>query len=119
MRWSYTARQAWARFLCTAGSCLLIFAAAAAGAAFSREVEDSVNPTAEVPVSSAPEGSAKYIVRAYQERLAVFRPDAETPEMLFDVYIATLPDYDQALLEQGIPAENYQVLMRLIEDYIS
>ena len=46
-------------------------------------------------------------------------PDTREPEMIFDIFVRTLPEMDQELLRQGIRVETYEELTRLIEDYIS
>ncbi len=39
--------------------------------------------------------------------------------MIFDIFLRTLPEMDQQLLQEGIQVETYEELTRLIEDYIS
>lgn len=43
----------------------------------------------------------------------------QSPLLVFDVYVNTLPEYDQQLLQEGISVEGEQQLTRIIEDYIS
>ena len=49
----------------------------------------------------------------------MFRYPEESPLLIFDVYVSTLPEYDQRLLQEGIPAAGEKQLTKLIEDYIS
>lgn len=63
--------------------------------------------------------SYQYYLREYQGKLAVFLPEKETPEKVFDVYLSTLPSYDRGQLQLGIPISNYEELVKRIEDYIS
>ena len=66
-----------------------------------------------------PESPAGYLLRDYEGRLAIFREESNTPEMIFDVYTRLLPQADQERLTEGISAPDYETLTRLIEDYIS
>ena len=60
-----------------------------------------------------------YLLRTYDGKLAVFTDDLVQPDLVFDVYVRTLPEYDQEQLEHGIRVESYDKLTSLIEDYIS
>ena len=80
----------------------------------SRPVENPLPDEPEEPQS--PEG---YLLRDYEGRLAIFREESNTPEMIFDVYTRLLPQADQERLTEGISAPDYETLTRLIEDYIS
>ena len=74
----------------------------------------------EEPISPAqPQSPAGYLLRDYEGRLAIFREESNTPEMIFDVYTRLLPQADQERLTEGISAPDYETLTRLIEDYIS
>ncbi|MBE6907391.1 BofC C-terminal domain-containing protein [Marasmitruncus massiliensis] len=84
----------------------------------------------EVPIelvpSSMPEPPASentsgypYLLRTYEGKLAVFTTDLVEPDMVFDVYVRTLPAADQKALEKGVRVETYEELTALIEDYIS
>ena len=61
----------------------------------------------------------QYYLRDYQGKLAVFLPDKQTPEIVFDVYLSTLPAYDRGQLQLGVPVQDYEELVKRIEDYIS
>lgn len=61
----------------------------------------------------------QYYLREYQGKLAVFLPDQQTPEIVFDVYLSTLPAYDRGQLQLGVPVRDYEELVKRIEDYIS
>ena len=63
--------------------------------------------------------TAQYYLRDYEGKLAVFLPDSQTPEMVFDVYLSTLPPYDRGELQLGVPVASYEELVERIEDYIS
>ncbi len=57
------------------------------------------------------------IVRAYEGKLAVFLPGADTPETVYDVRIAVLPPEEQERLQTGVEAADAAALASLIEDY--
>lgn len=52
-------------------------------------------------------------------KIAVFLPDKNVPETVFEVYTSTLPSYDRGQLQLGIPIQSYEELVKRIEDYIS
>ena len=60
-----------------------------------------------------------YLLKAYDGKLAVFTKDLVQPDLVFDIYIKTLPAFDQEQLQQGIRVQTYEKLTSLIEDYIS
>ena len=60
-----------------------------------------------------------YLLGEYNGRVSVLTPGTLEPEMIFDIFVKTLPDADQELLRQGIHVRTYEELTRLIEDYIS
>ena len=55
----------------------------------------------------------------YDGKIAVFLPDKNVPETVFEVYTSTLPSYDRGQLQLGIPIQSYEELVKRIEDYIS
>ena len=59
------------------------------------------------------------LLRSYDGKLAVFTDDLVEPDLVFDVYVRTLPEYDQQQLERGVRVKDYDKLTALIEDYIS
>ena len=61
----------------------------------------------------------EYVLKDYDGRLAVFKSGLDKPEMVFDVFVKNLPQYDQTALQKGIAAKDIEELNRLIEDYIS
>lgn len=61
-----------------------------------------------------------YILKEYNDSLAVFKPNYETPMRVIDsVIVSTLNDYDQLLLKSGIEVNSESELQSLIEDYDS
>jgi hypothetical protein len=70
------------------------------------------DPTPAAPVQSA------YVVRAQDGQVAVFRADApDEPVEITDIRIASLREFDQRQLEQGIPVQGEEALARLLEDF--
>lgn len=83
-------------------------------------VEKEEQPPESPPSSQeASSPSAGYLLGAYNGRVSVLSPDTREPEMIFDIFLRTLPEPDQQLLREGIRVETYEELTRLIEDYIS
>ena len=60
-----------------------------------------------------------YIVRAYNNNLAVFEEGEVEPYRIYDTDIRILPESDREKLEKGIKVESETDLRRLIEDYTS
>ena len=78
-----------------------------------REQESKVQQTA---------GNAnnyEYLLKEYEGRLAVYKKNSTEPDMVFDLLIKMLPEYDQEQLKQGLYVRDYRELVDLIEDYIS
>lgn len=61
----------------------------------------------------------KYVLKSHEGKLAVFIGDKKQPEIVFDQFVHLLPDVDRRELERGIEVEDYEELLRLIEDYTS
>lgn len=62
---------------------------------------------------------ATYTVREYDGRIAVFFEGSKQPMMIYDVYVAELPDADAALLKNGLTTQTQAELQSIIEDYTS
>lgn len=60
-----------------------------------------------------------YILKNHNGYIGVFNLYELEPIMVLDTHISLLPEYDQKQLEIGVIAENYDILTKLIEDYIS
>jgi hypothetical protein len=84
----------------------------------STEQTNSIKPAA-VSSSQIQKQPVRYIMRNHGGRLAVFEAQEDSPRLVFDVYINTLPEYDQELLQEGVSVEGEDALTKLIEDYIS
>jgi hypothetical protein len=68
---------------------------------------------------SAPAAKPHYRLAGKDGKLAVFIIGKTEPELVFDIYLHHLPDVDRLRLEEGIEVQDYQQLLRLIEDYTS
>ncbi len=68
---------------------------------------------------SIDKNSNSYILKDCNGYLGVYKPDGQSPVMVFDTDISLLPEYDRAELSKGVYAKDYKELTRLIEDYIS
>lgn len=68
---------------------------------------------------SNPIDSYLYILKEFNGKLAVFKNNQETPEIIFDVLVDNLPDVDIAQLKEGLKIQTEQELNERIEDFIS
>lgn len=108
---------------------LLIGGGVAAAALMIFLVAWTVRPAPDpAPASSAgPSSSAgttapaapRYYLGVWEDKLALFLPDSQTPDDVYDVYIATLPEEEQQRLRERIPITDEVELARLLEDYTS
>ncbi|BCI59847.1 BofC C-terminal domain-containing protein [Solibaculum mannosilyticum] len=67
------------------------------------------------PSSSAVTGG--WVMRDYQGKIAVFQDGNDDPTQVLDIYVNSLPEHDQDLLESGIRIDDQKELQQLIEDY--
>ncbi len=76
-----------------------------------------------VPVEESqqapPQPAYQYLIKEYQGRVAVYNSGSQEPDMVLDVLVKYLPDYDRQQMQQGIPVNSYNELVSLIEDYTS
>lgn len=68
-------------------------------------------------VSQASPAQPRYRLVGHEGKLAVFIVGKSEPEIVLNVYLHHLPDVDRLQLEEGIEVDDYQQLLRLIEDY--
>ena len=99
-------RRAW---ILTAAVALALAAVIGVGA---RIVCETAPPTAR----SADGG---YRLGTWEGKLALFAGDEAAPQEVYDVWIASLPEPEQARLTAGIAVPDQQTLWRLLEDYTS
>ena len=69
----------------------------------------------ETDVSSSNE--TIYVVKDFEEKLAVFKAGNENPITVYDFYISNLPDIDVNRLRDGIIAYSQAELQQIIEDF--
>lgn len=60
-----------------------------------------------------------YILKEHDGRVAVYPAGADEPELILDVLVKYLPDYDRSQMAEGIHIKNYDELVSRIEDYTS
>lgn len=69
--------------------------------------------------SSQKEEDEGYILKSYNGRIGIFRTGENTPIEELDVDLENLPEADQKLLSEGIPAKDKETLRAIMEDYES
>ncbi len=70
----------------------------------------------------APDGGGYYVLKAYMEKLAVYRVYPDGTRALADIIdmnIYVLPDADVQSLKDGIVLRNEDALIRILEDFMS
>lgn len=72
----------------------------------------------EKPSQAESEAPLVYVLKEHEGRIGVFT-GGEEPDMMLDVLVKYLPDYDRELLREGISVDSYERLVSLIEDYSS
>lgn len=77
-------------------------------------------PPTEISSASAVNKNAEYYLRDCSGYVAVFRGfDSKTPIEITQIETETLNNVDRGKLKQGIPAENKNELLMLLEDFSS
>lgn len=103
---------------CLLGAAALSFGLVQFLGAPPRAEEPISHSASAVPIEEAGD-NYEYVLKEYKGRLAVFSRGQTEPDMVFDVYVQSLPEFDRGLLQGGIAAEDYRSLVSLIEDYTS
>lgn len=103
--------------------CVLCVTAVAmtVGAVKTIAAPDAVStPPVAVSNASVDDKNAEYYLRDCSGYVAVFKgADSKTPIKVTDIETETLNTVDRGLLQQGIPAENKNELLMLLEDFSS
>lgn len=60
-----------------------------------------------------------YILKEHDGKVAVYPAGADEPELILDVLVKYLPDYDRSQMIEGIHVKTYDELVSLLEDYTS
>ena len=68
--------------------------------------------------AAAPE-TPKYRISVYKENVGVFLAVREIPYQILEPRVDSLPEYDQALLREGVAARDEAELTQLLQDYES
>lgn len=75
--------------------------------------------SAKIPNEPSALESIGYVIREYENGLAVFRGESENPYRIISVNLNLLSDYDREMLRNGIEADSESEINRLIEDLTS
>lgn len=81
------------------------------------ELDNAKKRAASIPPDK--EEEYEYTIKEHNGRVAVFPAKSAEPELVLDVLVKYLPDYDRAQMQDGIHVKNYEELVKLIEDYTS
>lgn len=82
--------------------------------------EAASTPPADVSNASVEDKNAEFYLRDCSGYVAVFKgADSKTPIKVTDIETETLNTVDRNKLAQGIPAENKNELLMLLEDFSS
>jgi hypothetical protein len=70
-----------------------------------------------VPAAHQQDGTTLYIVKSYQDHVAVFSETSEVPLQVTGIRVSMLPLQDQLELAEGIAVQSEAALSALLEDY--
>ena len=59
------------------------------------------------------------IIGIWEGRVAVYRPQTDTPETVYDTAVSSLPAEEQQKLREGVAVTDSATLAQRLEDYIS
>lgn len=96
---------------------LLIVAAIALACVFGIVLMGGSESSPEDDIAVAPVAT-KYVVRAYEGKIAVFLGDSAVPAIVYEIEVAMFPPEDVALLMAGITVSGDNELRALLEDYL-
>lgn len=87
---------------------------------FIAEEKIKTEATASLPPEALPvQNSIGFKVIKHEKKIGVYAKGTDELLKVLDVYVATLPQFDQELLENGIDVSSERELVSLIEDYTS
>ncbi len=72
----------------------------------------------EPPVDD-PTGRAYRIIGVWEDRVAVYLPQTDTPEHVYEARVSALPADEQQKLREGIAVYTGEALAKQLEDYLS
>ncbi len=73
----------------------------------------------EDPEPREPLGRAYRIIGVWEDRVAVYVPQTDTPERVYEARVSALPAEEQQKLREGIAVYNSETLAKTLEDYVS
>ncbi len=82
-------------------------------------VTESAAVVEEIAEALPQEPEYMYIIKEHEGRVAVYPAGGNEPELVLDVLVRYLPDLDRRQMQEGIPVEDYDRLVALLEDYSS
>ena len=77
------------------------------------------NRSSETPPEPDSPAEPYRILGVWQQRVAVFLPQSEIPERVYDTPVASLPPDVRQQLSEGIAVYDSNTLAGLLEDYLS
>ena len=99
-------------FIFITGAMLMLLAAAVVPGVTEAEPPDTA------PVLAEAARREQYWLRAYNGHIAVFfNAESDVPAIETTIEIDTLRDVDQAKLMEGIAADTYEEVLKLLEDF--
>lgn len=60
-----------------------------------------------------------WLLRSYEGKVALFTSTDDLPEVIYPIYVNTLPSYDQDLLRDGIYLDDVEQVSQYIADFES
>ncbi len=73
----------------------------------------------EEPQKDEPMGRAYRIIGVWEDRVAVYMPQTDTPERVYEARVSALPAEEQQKLREGIAVFDSEALAKRLEDYVS
>ena len=73
----------------------------------------------EEPSNDDPTGRAYRIIGVWEDHVAVYLPQTDTPECVYDARVSALPTDEQQKLREGIAVYTGEALAKQLEDYLS
>ncbi len=69
--------------------------------------------------AGTPSPDYAYVLGVSNGKISVFAPNETEPLEILDVYVSTLPEYDQLELKSGLKIKDEEELKRRLEDFES
>ena len=84
------------------------------GAVVSESVRVGEDPSAQEPI-----GRAYRIIGVWEDHVAVYVPQTDLPERVYEARVSALPAEEQQKLREGIAVYDSEALAKALEDYVS